>query len=81
MKVHIQILDAISGTAQSGCIEEPVQEGYEIQHTLSLFGVNIASIDWNTIKYPAKHEKMSNTTVKVGQIEGTAKIVTIVTMD
>lgn len=81
MKVHIQILDAISGKVQSGCIEQPVEKGFEVRHALATFGEEVTAVDWTTLSFPSKHEKMSNSTVYVGQIEGTAKIVTVVTMD
>lgn len=69
MKVFVQVIDMIKGISQYGMIEEPVVKGKEIDNALAHFGVSYGSVNW---LYKDK--------VKYGEIEGTSKIVTVVTI-
>lgn len=69
MKVFVQVIDMIKGISQHGMIEEPVVKGKEIDNALAHFGVSYGSVNW---LYKDK--------VKYGEIEGTSKIVTVVTI-
>ncbi len=69
MKVFVQVIDMIRGISQYGMIEEPVVKGKEIDNALAHFGVSYGSVNW---LYKDK--------VKYGEIEGTSKIVTVVTI-
>lgn len=69
MKVFVEVIDTISAIYQFGMIEEPVVKGKEIDNALAHFGVSYGSVNW---LYKDK--------VKYGEIEGTSKIVTVVTI-
>lgn len=68
-KVFIQIIDMISDISQYGKIEEPIVKGKEIDNALAHFGVSYGNVNW---LYKDK--------VWYGEIEGTSKIVTVVTI-
>lgn len=68
-KVYVQIIDTKTAIYQFGMIEEPVVKGKEIDNALAHFGVSYGSVNW---LYKDK--------VKYGEIEGTSKIVTVVTI-
>lgn len=68
-KVFIQIIDTINDISQYGKIEEPVVKGKEIDNALAHFGVSYGNVNW---LYKDK--------VWYGEIEGTSKIVTVVTI-
>lgn len=68
-QVFIQIIDTISGISQYGKIEEPIVKGKEIDNALAHFGVSYGNVNW---LYKDK--------VWYGEIEGTSKIVTVVTL-
>lgn len=69
MKVFVEVIDTVSAIYQFGMIEEPVIKGKEIDNALAHFGVSYGSVNW---LYKDK--------VKYGEIEGTSKIVTVVTI-
>ena len=69
MKVFVEVIDTVSAIYQFGMIEEPVVKGKEIDNALAHFGVSYGSVNW---LYKDK--------VKYGEIEGTSKIVTVVTI-
>ena len=68
-QVFIQIIDMINGISQYGKIEEPIVKGKEIDNALAHFGVSYGNVNW---LYKDK--------VWYGEIEGTSKIVTVVTI-
>lgn len=69
MKVFVEVIDTVSAIYQFGMIEEPVIKGKEVDNALAHFGVSYGSVNW---LYKDK--------VKYGEIEGTSKIVTVVTI-
>lgn len=70
MKVFVQVIDTYSGISQHGMIEEPVVKGKEIDNALAHFGVSYNNVNWIY-----KDKKL-----KYGEVEGTSKIVTSVTL-
>lgn len=68
-KTFVQIIDTINGISQYGKIEEPIVKGKEIDNALAHFGVSYGNVNW---LYKDK--------VWYGEIEGTSKIVTVVTL-
>lgn len=69
MKVFVQVIDVINGISQYGKIEEPAMKGKEIENAIAHFGVSYGNVNW---LYKDK--------VWYGEIEGTSKIVTVVTV-
>lgn len=67
MKVFIQVIDKRTGIYQTGMIEEPVVKGKEIDNALAHFGVRYGDVDWKNNNY--------------GEVEGTSKVVSVVTIE
>lgn len=75
MKVYVMIVDTLTGLSQNGMIEEPIKEGLEIQNALRHFGVESGLVKWFC------HNQIDSTNIcKMGIVEGTNKIVSIVTI-
>ena len=67
MKVFIQIIDIRTAIYQTGMIEEPVVKGKEVVNALAHFGVRYGDINWKNNNF--------------GEIEGTSKVVSVVTIE
>lgn len=68
-KVAVMIVDTKTGVSQFGVIEEPVQEGFEIENALRHFGVDRGHIIF---------ESENNSKISTGYVEETTKVVSIV---
>lgn len=73
MKVFVQIIDTKTGIYQTGMIEEPVKSGLEIDNALKHFGVINGEVSWF-------YNKEGDFNIKNGEISGTTKIVSVVTL-
>lgn len=71
MKVHVIIIDKKTGVYQQGMIDEPVVKGKEIENALKHFGASYGEINWIFDQ---------NNQIKYGEIIGTTKIVSIITI-
>ena len=69
-KVFIQIVDTKTGGYQFEMIQEPVKNGMEMLNALKYFG--ISNVNWTNTNANDLWE------AKVGIIEGTNKIITII---
>lgn len=74
MKVYIQVIDTTTGVYQTGMINEPVIDGKEIENALLHFGVSYAHIEWHS------KNNIANVGNSFGEVEGTSKVVTVVTL-
>ena len=74
MKVYIQVIDTITGVYQTGMINESVINGKEIENALLHFGVRYAHVKWHS------KNNLINISNGFGEVEGTSKVVTIVTI-
>lgn len=74
MKVYIQIIDTNTGVYQTGMIDEPILHNKHIENALAHFGVTYAHINWHN------NTPLSNAESSFGEIEGTSKIVAVVTL-
>lgn len=68
MKVNIQVVDKKTGICQFGSIDEQVKEGLEIENALKHFGLSYGYIEW----------EFNNDTFKIGKVQGTTKVVSII---
>lgn len=68
-KVYCSIIDTLSGIAQNGMIEEPVQEGLEVANALKHFGTEMGTVKWINSVTENRWES------KFGIVEGTTKVV------
>ena len=71
MKVHVVIIDKKAGVYQQGMVDEPVVKGKEIENALKHFGAFYGEINWIFDQ---------NNQIKYGEIIGTTKIVSIITI-
>ncbi|MBO7733186.1 MAG: hypothetical protein J6S67_11550 [Methanobrevibacter sp.] len=70
MKVFVQVVDTKTGIYQSGMIDEQVQKGFEVKNAVEHFCSS--DVEWEP------DSKIDNTTVKVGRVKGTTKIVSVI---
>ena len=68
-KVAVMIVDTKTGVSQFGVIEEPVQEGFEIENALRHFGVDRGHVIF---------ESENNGKISTGYVEETTKVVSVV---
>ncbi len=68
-KVAVMIVDTKTGVSQFGVIEEPVQEGFEIENALRHFGVDRGHVIF---------ESENNDKISTGYVEETTKVVSVV---
>ena len=68
-KVVVMIVDTKTGVSQFGVIEEPVQEGFEIENALRHFGVDRGHVIF---------ESENNDKISTGYVEETTKVVSVV---
>lgn len=66
-KVAVMIVDTKTGVSQFGVIEEPVQEGFEVENALKHFGVDRGHIIFD-----------ASETCRTGYVEETTKVVSVV---
>lgn len=71
MRVYVQVIDSKTGVYQTGVIDEPVKEGFEVQNAISHFGVNYGHVEWNK-------SFINNAQVMFGNIRDTSKIVSVI---
>ena len=71
MKVYVQIVDSKTGIYQTGMIDEPVKEEYQVLNALKHFGID--SVNW-AIDYI---ETLDKCKFRYGKVEGTTKVVVI----
>lgn len=76
MKVAVQVINTTTNLISSGVIEEPVKKGFEIDNALKHFSVSYAEINWDE---NLKKSSYDNTTIMVGNIPETSKIITVIT--
>lgn len=74
MKVYLQIIDTNTGIYQTGMIDEPVVAGKELENALMHFGVSHGYVKWHS------KNQLLNINNSFGEIEGTSKVVTVVTV-
>lgn len=63
MKVYLQVIDTRTGVYQTGMLDEPTKEGFELRNALEHFGVNYLDVMWED-----KH---------FGKVEKTTKVVVV----
>lgn len=68
-KVAVMIVDTRTGVSQFGVVEEPVEEGYEVDNALKHFGVDRGHVVFES----DESGKMST-----GYVEETTKVVSVV---
>lgn len=71
MKVYVQVVDVKTAIYQTGMIDEPVLDGFEIENALRHFGIFISEVDWINQEYDSKY------IFKNGKVKDTSKIVSI----
>lgn len=76
MKVYVQIVDSRTGIHQSGLIDEPAKEGFEIANALEHFGVKHLSVEWNSNFINS--DIINSPRLMVGSVTGTSKIVSVI---
>ena len=76
MKVFVQIVDTKTGIYQTGGIEEPVKEGFEIINALAHFGIR--DVNWIT---KGTEWIEGNFQYGIGTITDTTKIVSVITIN
>ena len=68
-KVAVMIVDTKTGVSQFGVIEEPVENGYEVDNALRHFGVDRGHVVF---------ESENNSKISIGYVEETTKVVNVV---
>ena len=68
-KVAVMIVDTRTGVSQFGVVEEPVEEGYEVDNALKHFGVDRGHVIF---------ESENNGKISTGYVEETSKVVSVV---
>lgn len=76
MKVYVQIIDTKTGIYQTGMIDEPVKEEYQVLNALKHFGVDC--VDWIThdIEFLDSIGKAN-----IGTVNGTTKVVSVLCIE
>jgi hypothetical protein len=74
-KIYVQIIDIVNGASQYCKIEEPISEEFIIDNALKRFGLIKSHINWLTEHSTNQYD------VKVGEIPGTSKVVTVLILD
>lgn len=75
MKVYIQVVDKRTGIYQSGMIEEQVVSGQEVANALAHFGIQYGSVTWYSVVPEESNSPL------YGTIDGTTKVVFVLTID
>ena len=68
-KVSVMIVDTKTGVSQFGVVEEPVEEGYEVDNALKHFGVDRGHVVF---------ESENSGKISTGYVEETTKVVSVV---
>ena len=68
-KVAVMIVDTKTGVSQFGVIEEPVEDGYEVDNALKHFGVDRGHVVF---------ESDESGKISTGYVEETTKVVSVV---
>ena len=68
-KVAVMIVDTRTGVSQFGVVEEPVEEGYEVDNALKHFGVDRGHVIF---------ESENSGKISTGYVEETTKVVSVV---
>lgn len=68
-KVAVMIVDTKTGVSQFGVIEEPIEDGYEVDNALRHFGVDRGHVIFESDK---------SGKVSTGYVEETTKVVSVV---
>ena len=68
-KVAVMIVDTRTGVSQFGVVEEPVEEGYEVDNALKHFGVDRGHVVF---------ESEDNSKISTGYVEETTKVISVV---
>ena len=74
-KIYVQIIDYVNGSSQYCKIEEPVSEEFVIDNALQRFGLIKSHVSWLIERSSINYD------LKVGEIPGTSKVVTVLILD
>ena len=77
-KIFVQIVDTMHGIHQSGMIEEPVKEGFEVANAVKHFGIVYGEISWE--EKVLENNLANSFTIMRGRVDNAYKIINVIVL-
>jgi hypothetical protein len=77
-KVYVQVVDTLTGISQTGMIEEPAKENFEIDNAIKHFGVIYGEVSWNSNFINI--DVANNPRLLTGYVEEANKIINVIVL-